>query len=390
MEIKLAIIGDEIGTDEAVKSIKYPEIITEVVIWESEDFYREFDPDSLNGVDIILLAFYYKTPVYEMLKGYLSGTVKISPDHIWDFYRLSEACRPSIRAEKRISLLSPEEKLDGLILGISHAEVGVLEERFAPYNFLNISTSSSDIYSNYKNFELCLEKYRENLSSLKYLVIDMFDYSYFNYDVSMSDNFPGFLMGKGYNKDGHNFGHNQNFNMDFQDLAEGVERRRIKDVSPVSIDIWNIIKSDYKRRQKQSEDFDDPSIMYMIRDAEKTAQFKIGKYAEKEYENTIAENTEIFRKMLELAYKVNQDMQVYLILIPRSPIAFSLEEPMISKWKPRFYSILQDINRDYPFTFIDFVESNPGFSEDLYFDAAHLNIFGAIKFTDILKEKILG
>ena len=388
MQINIAVIGDEKGTAEAVKSIKFPEIISSVIIWEDESFYRDFDPDSLCGADILLTAFYYKTAASQLISDFLSSAIGIPATHIWDYYKLTEACSPSMKAEKRLQSLPPGESTDGIILGISHGETGIIADRFTPGHFLNLAVSSSDIYSNYKTLELCCDCYGDRIRALKHLIFEIYDYSYFNYDVSMSSRYPAFLLWGGYDKDEHNLSKNPGYTMSFKELMDGINRSRYEGISQTSMEVWKMIRSDYVPGERYEERFIEPRLRFEVVDDEKNSRFKIGSYASKEFSETIRENTEYFKKMLELAYGINDSMNIHVLVMPRFAGAYNIEKDMLSMWKDPFYATIKELQQAFPFTFTDFVGSDFSKEPRHFYDAEHLNIYGAIKFSDMLNEMI--
>lgn len=88
--------------------------------------------------------------------------------------------------------------LDGLVFGISHGLTGILED-LLPGNVRNFCSSSQDIYFNTKILSLLIEEYYETVSNIKYVIFDMFDYNYFNFDTILSTECENYLLANGFN-----------------------------------------------------------------------------------------------------------------------------------------------------------------------------------------------
>ena len=91
-------------------------------------------------------------------------------------------------------MLNPShDSYDGVILGLSNVEVGVIPSQFKAA-FCNLAVSSQDIYYNLKTLEYCYENYYEKLKNLKYAIVDLHDYNYFNFDTSLSNSAVKYLF----------------------------------------------------------------------------------------------------------------------------------------------------------------------------------------------------
>ncbi len=77
--------------------------------------------------------------------------------HILDIHKAYMAGYSKNRFQ-RIMNRRQNQKLDGLILGISHGMVGIVEDAM-PGNVCNLCHSSQDIYFNYQTLKKCYEQY---------------------------------------------------------------------------------------------------------------------------------------------------------------------------------------------------------------------------------------
>ena len=56
---------------------------------------------------------------------------------------------------------------------------------------------------------IIIDKYGEKIKNLKHIIIDMYDYEYFNFDTSLAKNIYRYFLWGGYNLDGHNMTRNK-------------------------------------------------------------------------------------------------------------------------------------------------------------------------------------
>lgn len=74
---------------------------------------------------------------------------------------------------------------EGMMLGISHACVEIIS-RCLQRDFCKLARSLQDLFYNLKAFEYYVKNYPKKISDLRYLVLEIYDYTYFDYDVSKS------------------------------------------------------------------------------------------------------------------------------------------------------------------------------------------------------------
>jgi len=77
------------------------------------------------------------------------------------------------------------KEVQGIILGNSHAYHGYLPDCLDE-DFVNLSCPSQGIYHNYKAFSIYSNDNMSILKRLKYIVFDLYDYNYFNSDISLT------------------------------------------------------------------------------------------------------------------------------------------------------------------------------------------------------------
>ena len=187
--LKIGIIGDKEGIRNVYNAIRYPQLIGASYVYDNE-MIEKAETGFLDGWEIIVVAFVNGTlgeAIIPIIKLYRGNSAVIL-----DYYKLRQVSRPRLVAD--IAMNNPYyENYEGLILGMSHAEVGIIPGRLQLGNVANLAVPSQDLYYNLKTFEYCLSNYPEKISGIRNVIIDMYDYSYFNFDSSMVAKFMNFL-----------------------------------------------------------------------------------------------------------------------------------------------------------------------------------------------------
>jgi hypothetical protein len=380
------LVGDQEGVLEAGKKIKRIDgLEVKEIVW-SESFFISGNADDMTCAELFIVAFKYRKELRDPVIEFLAGLNGITSARVLNYYLVRDNQGNVLLADR---FMGKGLDFDGMILGISHAEVGIIPERLAVGKFINLSISSQDLYSDYRIFKYCCERYSDDMKRLKTVIIDMYDYSYFNYDVSMASIYPTYIYQGGYREEKHNWDNNKlRGDMDFDGLLAYLNARRKSRITEEQLNVWSLIAD-------KDESFHPDTFMYSTRDQEYRGKvvndedvnsFVLGKYVQKEYEETIRENKKIFAEFLELIYSLNPDMRVYLVLIPRYEGVKVAETILREKWKTIFYDIVEEQKSKYPFELLDFVGSEIAGNKKWYYDAAHFNCYGAMCFTDLLND----
>ena len=200
---KCVIIANEIQRlSEATAYIKN-KFDTKLIIWD-----HTLSDAERNDINECSVCFLYsgKEEWKCFIRKYLSRECTYT-NPIIDFVRCFMAGLPVMRVD--LMMQNPKvTDYDGMILGISHGQTGIL------YNFLNgewcnLCLSHQDIYYNYKTLEYCYDMYADKIRNLKWLIVDMYEYAYINYDCSLSRNIANYWRCGGINFDTHHFQDNQ-------------------------------------------------------------------------------------------------------------------------------------------------------------------------------------
>lgn len=180
--MNILLIGYENDIKPAWNAAKSRSQITVAVLGNCVTDADTLDYQILSSYECIIIAVKDLSSAQDfsnLLKYILKDTATI----IINFYAMYHISLPLSKVDRVMS--NPfHTDYTGMILGISHAEVGVLPQLLHG-NFCNLAVSSQDIYYNMKTLKYCMDYYKSKIQNLQYLIFDMFDYSYFNYDTSL-------------------------------------------------------------------------------------------------------------------------------------------------------------------------------------------------------------
>lgn len=284
--------------------------------------------------------------------------------------------------------------IDGLIFGISHGRMGI-DENELPGNVINFSCSSQDIYFNFRTLYNVIKKYPEKLANVKYLIFDMFDYTYFNYDTLMAGECETFLEASGFECEFRNGIEKQRdvnkLNSElFEFWREGTKKDKKRELLELVFPKMKIKNNEWYKVWK--DDLLDHTwtlsendiMLYNITPSYSTIQLQV-------YEKTIQFQINAFEKFLNIVESVWPEAKVLGILLPKYDIVEKFEENVNEKWRPFFMKVIDFIEQKYEFfefvdmkntKNIDYVRKNTKY----WWDMTHLNREGAIEITDHVNE----
>ena len=385
MDLKIILIGGEKELAFVEKRIRYPQLISAKYIWNEELFQKE-PADFLLGIDVVVLAF-----EQESVAARISEIIRLSNTEdtiVIDFYSLRYRLASKMKAD--FIMRNPvNDHYDGLVFGISHSEVGIIPQRLGNGIYANLAVGSQDLYYNYKTLEYCLSCYPDKIRSLRTVILDMYDYSYFNYDVSLSAQLPQYLGFGGYNKDQHNFIDNKNYkSITFNEIVNLALSEHIQGVTEEMVDVWEMMFGPDVYSCFECMEHNLLNFKYRIEvvSDEKCNEFRLKSIAEKVFERTVTENISVIRNFFELLTTINPDIKVYLVTIPRFEGVWNKEEIMVRNWKDRFIDIISQLQKDYRFEYLDLSRHEIATCRYYYHDHSHFNIYGAMRFTDMLND----
>lgn len=387
--MKLLLIGEQQSISLITHVIYDSAWISSVLVWEDTIRLKTLSSSLLAGYDYIVLAFSDRTTGPHITQ-FLSEEYGISPAAIIDFYMIYDSLVPIMKVD-RVMKNPLYSSYDGLILGLSHTQFGILPN-IMPKRFANLSVSSQDLYYDLKTLEYCIENYPEKIRNLNYIMIDMLDYSYFNYDISLGRIAYSYYYGtnNGFLLDGHNFDCNKNFSFTFEEVKTDILCKYYQGVDGEHIQIYGSLFQDPHAYTHYRDYTSVHEKLYqrtnMITD-EDIASFALkSSIVQTVHPDTLAENKDIFYRLLKCIYMLNPDMKVFLLIIPRYAEIQEKTAPAYRQWKDLFYETVDSAKRQFPFTLLDLNDHEISKKRIYYQDLCHLNYFGALKLTEYLVQ----
>lgn len=311
----------------------------------------------------------------------------INYEQIIDFYKYYRSLFPLMVCERRMEYEKIKE-YEGIILGISHSEVGIIPEGLK-YTFANLAVTSQDLYYNLMSFQYCINNYPEKIKKIKYILLDLFDYTYFNYDTSLGRQAEMYYLSGGYNLDGHNFEKNTSYEIDFSTLISLVKNQNsnvhnkavcdilFKDIKKVDGSLF----TSYWGIESRTKTY--------ITDNNRLEKLNNRSVIKTKHEITLRENEQYLYEICRQACNINPNIKIKAFIMPRYIEAFNYCKDELNKWKDYFYGQITRISEEFPIEFFDLSEIELGKHPEYYFDDSHFNYQGAINFTKYINDNIL-
>lgn len=356
------------------------------IIGYSDSFYkgiefnekRFYKPEELqnNQFDIIIISIGDKETSNKIYNYLIKNGIekrKILDFYSTYMYKYRRNRKLQIRQE-----MNSKGILDGIILGLSHSQFGI-NTNYLNGEFCNLSLGSQDLFYNLRTLEILVKNYGSHIKNLKYVIIDMHKYTYFNYDVSLSKNAITYYNNSGFrSNDCHNFYHNKNFKNSIEEEIECIKLKENKYYEDGTLALLDELLEDERISHITIEDIE----LYKNNN-------KLNSLQRNRFEDTIKENIQIFENIINLLMWINNKIKIYIILIPQYVVVEDFEENIEKKFKKEFYDILHSIKEKYQFKVLDFKKNKRISAEKkYYFDIRHLNNEGAIVFSKMLNSYI--
>lgn len=256
---------------------------------------------------------------------------------------------------KILQLLS-RKNIEGIITGLSYAEVGI-KEHLLKNNFINFALSSQDLYYDFFLLKY-IYKFEEVRKTLKYVIINL---SYYSFDYDMSIAISKYRIHR-YCKYFEEYHHNND--------TIGVDIYRNFYEKRITFD-------DYINMNKKKE-----NTLLVPNDT--NGEYEALRNSTMDYEHTRCEYEDIFDKYL--LFLKEKNIKPIVAICPTS-YHYRKYFDKTNK-KDLFYSIINKFKMKYDLQVIDYFESNL-FDDTDFWDYSHLNGKGADKFTDILNNQII-
>lgn len=370
------------------QALKNKESLTKKIFWEDCLDISSLGIGEMVAYDVIVVAVKDEEQSADICK--ILSRISGRGSNIINFFLFVHLTVPAMIAD-RVMCNPAVSEYEGMILGISHAYVGILPGCF-DIPFCNLAFNSQDIFYNLKVFDYCITHYLSKVRSLKYLIIDLYDYTYFNYDTSMSRSVLGYYGCGGYTLEPHHFIENSHAHCDFETLQTMLLKRRYQDITEEQVDLFETMFYHVHETQGYLA-YQSPCNIHLrnkiVSDTEVEEYQVETSIVRNVFEKIIQENITLFYQLLDRIYQFNPEMKVYLVLLPQYYQAQEKAKEAYAEWKERFYDIILTANQQYPFTFWDFKEHEIAKEQICFQDISHLNYYGANKFTNILRSMIM-
>ena len=289
---------------------------------------------------------------------------------------------------------------DGIILGNSVASFGI-NPKLLEGNWWNLANGSQDIFYNNCVFNRCINQCCDKFSKLKYVVFDLWDYTYLNYDCSLSKSIIYYWAHGGYIENLHNYKYNKLYS-----LTPDEELRKAGYYSPLISEEMKKLRNslfdmDYVIEHYNENILVKDFILYQdfppIYDGEimdlKICSFNSDKYFAyyRYYEKTWEENCAIIDNLILQLKQINRDIKIIFVM---TPFYFKLRETMIQEpnymvYKEKFDKEMKKLKNKYGITFLDMRdEKSLSTNHYFYYDPEHLNYYGSLACTSYLNSYI--
>ncbi len=191
--------------------------------------------------------------------------------------------------------------------------------------------------------------------------------------------------------DPHNFAQNKNrYSISFNQYINHILTSRHDKLSEEKINILNNLFGDLHKHNQYSAYYDLIGIENRVNTlkGDEPDATKNTCTLNKMFDETIKQNIIHFYQLLDLIYRINPNMKLTLLLIPRYYEAQQSTKKLYEPWKAFFYSIINNANKEYPFQFLDLKDCEVSRDKLCFQDTSHLNYYGAVRFTNLLKSHL--
>ncbi|MFT8352888.1 D-alanyl-lipoteichoic acid biosynthesis protein DltD [Clostridium saccharoperbutylacetonicum] len=307
--------------------------------------------------DYILIASQFNESIYNQLLG-----LEVNEEQIFEFFRYIE-CVYNYIDHDLYYIRENAKEIQAIVTGISYAEKAIKAEVLIKRTN-KLTRPSQDLYFDYNLIKYIVENNKDYNLKLRYVLICLSYYS-FQYDMSYSE-----MKGKVYlyyesiGKKHHlNYEDNLFKRIGINKMI--AEKTLIKHSNGTPVVNW-------------LDNENNNSDIVNERIGERQALID----GNKNYPETVKENTQIFKDYLNLL-KDNNIKPIVIVC----PVSKYYSKYFPERLKHEFHTIINEVRKEYDFQFFDYFSSEL-FNDEDFSDVSHLNDKGSEKFTQILNEVI--
>lgn len=315
------------------------------------------NPSTINKkkFDYILIASQFNESIYKQLLE-----IKIREDRIFEFFRYIECCYNYIKLDLE-NIEKNIQEIETIMTGISYAEKAIKSELLIKKTN-KLARPSQDLYFDYNLVKYIVKNNKNYIINLKYVLICL---SYYSFEYDMSNSAMKGKVQLYYEAIGEK--HHLEFENNLLKRMEinKIIAEKILARHPNGVPKINWINNENNKLNTVDEE-----------NCKKQALLD----GNKNYPETVKENTQIFKDYLELL-KDNNIKPIVIVC----PVSKYYAKYFPQRLKDEFHTIINETRKEYDFQFIDYFNSDLFNDEDFY-DVSHLNNEGAEKFTKILNE----
>ncbi len=361
--------------DEQHQIVGYMDSYSKISFYKKNRFYP-IDKVKEIDFDFIVITIKDRKTAWEVF-NLLQNDYNIKREKIVPFYIYARS-----ELYYRRYCKNKDDEIEGIILGNSHAHCAFLTE-FMSRKFVNLASPSQDIYCNYKILLEC-KKNINKFKRIKYLIFDLYDYNYFNVDISRQRGFMDYISLGGVLEE-HNYKENKNFHNKFEE--------------EVFKQTYILVNKSFCKNTMQSifgdnycwDDEKNENNRWIHIDSQVEVPVNVigGNNVISHHDSTIKENLVVMEKIIKEIKEVSDEIEIIFTLIPRYEAVEVIMSSMLFDWKKGFMDIIIKFQKEYNVHFWDFkrykqISDNVHF----YYDACHLNTVGGRCLTTILENKI--
>ena len=315
---------------------------------------------------------------YLFLLDDIKSFPNVAADKICNFFRHGLIDADFDFYRRYYAFMDGEKNFEGLITGLSHVAVGI-NTNLMTKKFFNFAVPSQDLFY---DFQICKFVFRfEPLRrTVKHVIIGL-PYYGFGYDLSKSKNVRTIRTEIYYPITGtlHNYEYADSFIREYDQYRQ-ICRKLLK--PDYSRSIFEHYQENHERHTHETlnQVFDSRCLTPAQRNhfiEEINRDFK------KRYPLTVQENREILRQYLD--FLITAEIKPMILVCPVSKMYRNHASAEIMN---EFQAIINDLNREFPFQFIDLFSSD-AFDDSDFCDPSHLNSKGAGKLTGILNSFLM-